>query len=168
MTETIIPTTPATPSGPDPAIWAYAGFWLRFWAFLIDRMILFFITLFVLVPLTLVAGVGRMIAVPGAMMVDWQNYIDPSIYLKVMVIDWLYFALMESSGWQATFGKRAMGLAVMDLAGNRIGFGRASGRFFAKIISATIFMIGYIMVAFTPKKQALHDIIADTLVMRKK
>ena len=52
-----------------------------------------------------------------------------------MVIHWLYYSLLESSAWQATLGKKALGLEVTDLDGNRIGFGRATGRFFAKIIS---------------------------------
>jgi uncharacterized RDD family membrane protein YckC len=56
---------------------------------------------------------------------------------------------------------------VTDLAGRRISFGRATGRFFAKYISATILMIGFVMAGFTEKKQALHDILAGTLVIRK-
>ena len=83
-----------------------------------------------------------------------------------MVVSWLYFALLESSPKQATLGKMALGIKVTDLDGNRISFGRATGRFFAKIISGVILMIGYIMAAFTAKKQALHDIIASTLVIK--
>jgi uncharacterized RDD family membrane protein YckC len=83
------------------------------------------------------------------------------------VLNWLYFSLLESSSWQATLGKKALGLEVTDLAGRRISFGRATGRFFAKYISAIILMIGFLMAAFTEKKQALHDILAGTLVIRK-
>jgi uncharacterized RDD family membrane protein YckC len=83
------------------------------------------------------------------------------------VLNWLYFSLLESSGWQATLGKKALGLEVTDLAGRRISFGRATGRFFAKYISAIILMIGFLMAGFTEKKQALHDILAGTLVIRK-
>jgi uncharacterized RDD family membrane protein YckC len=79
----------------------------------------------------------------------------------------LYYALLESSTWQGTLGKRALGLEVTDLEGRRISFGRATGRFFAKIISALILWIGFIMAGFTEKKQALHDMIAGTLVIRK-
>jgi uncharacterized RDD family membrane protein YckC len=84
-----------------------------------------------------------------------------------IVLHWLYYSLLESSAWQATLGKKALGLEVTDLDGNRIGFGRATGRFFAKFISWIILLIGYIMAGFTEKKQALHDILAGTLVIRK-
>ena len=83
-------------------------------------------------------------------------------------LQWLYFAGMESSERQATFGKAAMSLRVTDLEGRRLSFGHATGRFFAKIVSGLIpFAIGYIMAGFTEKKQALHDMIAGTLVLRK-
>jgi uncharacterized RDD family membrane protein YckC len=80
---------------------------------------------------------------------------------------WLYEALMESSAKQATLGKMLLGLMVTDEAGNRISFARASGRHFAKYISSFTLFIGYIMAGFTAKKQALHDMIAGTLVVRK-
>ena len=72
---------------------------------------------------------------------------------------------MESSAKQATLGKLALAIKVTDLNGNRISFGRASGRYFAKIISGLIFCIGYIIAGFTEKKQALHDMIANCLVV---
>jgi len=72
---------------------------------------------------------------------------------------------MLSSGWQATVGKRALGMVVTGLDGRRISFARATGRHFAKYISALILFIGFIMAAFTAKKQALHDMIAETLVI---
>jgi uncharacterized RDD family membrane protein YckC len=83
------------------------------------------------------------------------------------ILQWLYFSLMESSVWQATVGKKLLGLTVTDLEGRRISFGRATGRYFAKIISSLILFIGYMMAGFTEKKQALHDMIAGTLVLRK-
>ena len=86
--------------------------------------------------------------------------------LAVAVAGWLYFALMESSAKGATLGKIALGLRVVDLNGNRIGFGRATGRYFGKLISGAILFLGYIMAAFTQQKQALHDIIAGCLVVR--
>jgi uncharacterized RDD family membrane protein YckC len=87
--------------------------------------------------------------------------------LVALVIRWLYFALMESSAWQATLGKKILGIQVTGLDGRRIGFGRATGRFFGKFISALILSIGFIMAGFTERKQALHDMIAGTLVVRK-
>jgi len=83
------------------------------------------------------------------------------------ILHWLYFALLESSEWRGTLGKKALGLEVTDLNGNRIDFARASGRFFAKILSTLILFIGYMMAGFTEKKQALHDILAGCLVIRK-
>jgi uncharacterized RDD family membrane protein YckC len=77
----------------------------------------------------------------------------------------LYFAILESSVWQATLGKRALGVVVTDLSGDRISFGRATGRHFAHYLSA-IFLIGFLVQPFTAKRQALHDKIAGTLVVR--
>lgn len=88
--------------------------------------------------------------------------------LPILAMHWLYFAGMESSARQATFGKSIMSMRVADLDGQRISFGHATGRFFAKLVSGIIpFLIGYWMAAFTAKKQALHDLIAGTLVLRK-
>jgi uncharacterized RDD family membrane protein YckC len=72
-----------------------------------------------------------------------------------------------SSEWQATVGKRVMSIVVTDLHGGRISFGRATGRHFAKYLSAFLLGIGFIMAAFTSKKQALHDIIAETVVVKR-
>ena len=80
---------------------------------------------------------------------------------------WLYFALMESSEMQATVGKMALGLYVTDLEGRRVSFGKATARFFGKILSTMTLGIGYIMAGFTVRKQALHDLIAGCLVLRK-
>jgi len=88
--------------------------------------------------------------------------------LLILVLHWLYFAGMESSARQATIGKSMMSLQVANTDGQRLSFGHATGRFFAKLVSGLIpFMIGYIMAAFTAKKQALHDLIAGTLVLKK-
>ena len=89
-----------------------------------------------------------------------------NVQLLSMVVGWLYFALMESSNKQATVGKIALNIRVTDLNGNRISFGRATARYFGKYLSAMIAMIGFIMAAFTKRKQALHDILAETLVLK--
>lgn len=81
--------------------------------------------------------------------------------------DWLYYAILESSNLQATLGKLALGIRVTDLEGNRISFGRASGRHFAKIISRMTAYIGYVLAAFTERKQALHDLIAGCLLLKR-
>jgi uncharacterized RDD family membrane protein YckC len=85
------------------------------------------------------------------------------VFIYIAII--LYFPILESSNWQATIGKRAVGIKVIDLDGKRITFPRALGRFFAKIISGLVLYIGFIMAGFTERKQALHDIIAGTLVI---
>ena len=85
-----------------------------------------------------------------------------------LVFTWLYHALMESSEWQATVGKKALGLVVTDMAGQRVSFARSTGRHFGKIITNMVpFFIGYIMAGFTAKKQALHDMLAGCLVLRR-
>ena len=84
-----------------------------------------------------------------------------------IIIGWLYFALMESSEKQATLGKMAVKIKVTDMSGNRISFGKATGRYFGKIISGLILGIGYFMAGFTPQKQALHDKMANCLVLNE-
>ena len=81
------------------------------------------------------------------------------------IITWLYFALQEGSADRATLGKRAMGIAVIQTNGEPIEFGRATGRFFAKILSA-LSLVGYFLPFFNAKNKALHDMIADTVVIR--
>ena len=84
-----------------------------------------------------------------------------------LLIAWLYYALLESSSSRASLGKMALGIVVVDLEGNRLSFARASGRIWGKWVSTLIILIGYIMAAFTERKQALHDIMAGCLVVRK-
>src|ERR1051326_6136908 len=80
---------------------------------------------------------------------------------------WLYEAFMMSSEWQATVGKRVMSIIVTDMDGKRLSFARATGRHFAKYISVFLLGIGFIIAAFTAKRQALHDMIAETLVVKR-
>jgi uncharacterized RDD family membrane protein YckC len=84
-----------------------------------------------------------------------------------LAIQTLYYSLMESSNHQASIGKIVLGLKVTDLNGNKIDFTKALVRNLSKIISSLILMIGYLMAAFTDKKQALHDMVANTLVVKK-
>src|SRR5260370_40301805 len=87
-----------------------------------------------------------------------------------LVVPWLYRALIECSEWQATLGKKALDLVVTDMAGQRGSFGRGTGRHFAKIIANLASFgigLGYVMAAFTEKKQALHDMLAGCLVLRR-
>jgi len=89
------------------------------------------------------------------------------IWLLVTIIQVLYFTFMESSKMQATVGKMALGLKVTDLEGNKLDFTKALVRNLCRILSNITMLIGYIIAAFTEKKQALHDMIAGTLVLKK-
>ena len=153
----------------------YAGFWLRFVAYLIDRVILGIFTTAVLVPFFFLLGGAALI---DALIRNRGQGIEPGqlgglimiamlISLIAGLVQWLYYAYLESGEKQATWGKQALGLYVTDLQGNRITFGRASGRFFAKFITGLTMGIGYIMAGFTERKQALHDMIANCLVLRR-
>jgi uncharacterized RDD family membrane protein YckC len=157
--------TPVVPAEAPAIRTAYAGFWLRLVAWMIDSLILTAAFLIVLVPLVPVFFRHRPfeqpVPGPGAMIfVLWFWGLN-------LVGIWLYFALFESSTWQATPGKRALSLFVTDMQGRRISFARATGRYFGKILSSVILFIGYFMAGFTERKQALHDILADCLVLRR-
>ncbi len=93
--------------------------------------------------------------------------IEPIVQLFGLVFGWLYFAGMESSAKQGTLGKLALGIKVTDTAGMPIGFGRATGRHFGKILSTLIVLIGFIMAGVTERKQALHDLLAECLVVNR-
>jgi len=80
---------------------------------------------------------------------------------------WLYEAFMMSSEWQPTVGKRVMSIVVTDIDGKRMSFARATGRHFAKYVSALLLGIGFIIAAFMSRRQALHDMIAETLVIKR-
>lgn len=147
----------------------YAGFWLRFVAFIIDVIILGFIGLIVTLPFMGSLPFGAFMHGHPMSPEEFAPFAGGlgRVALLRFVINWLYYALFESSAWQATIGKKALGLTVTDIEGRRIGFGRATGRFFAKILSTIILFIGFIMIGFTSKKQGLHDIVAGTLVLRQ-
>lgn len=144
---------------------AYAGFGRRLAARLLDDLILVTASMILQGPLGFV-GFGDELEAPQRPE-DWIaifSIVVMSTGVNI-VCAWLYEALMMSSQWQATLGKRALGIVVTDENGGRISFARATGRHFATWISLLLF-IGYLMQPFTPKKQALHDMIAGTLVVR--
>jgi len=179
---TPVATAPAGMVSPNAGVGAiayasnvtYAGFWLRFLAYLIDKVILGIATTALFVPFFfLIGGAAYFERSHGVEGLD-MSHLAPFFTLILMlagvaiVMQWLYFAYLESGEGQATWGKQVMGVYVTNLAGSRISFGQASGRFFAKIISGLIpLWIGYIMAGFTERRQALHDMIAATLVLRR-
>lgn len=93
--------------------------------------------------------------------------VTASVPLIDLAVAWTYFATMESGPWQATVGKRALRLVVVDGRGARLSILRASGRYLGKYVSILLLGIGFIMAAFTARKQALHDLMADTVVLRR-
>lgn len=133
----------------------YAGFWKRFFAAIIDGIILNF-TLFI-------AGYAIGYIFYGIN----DGELITIIYIMGFVATWLYHALLECSSKQATWGKQIIGIKVTNLNGGRVGFGQASGRYFGMFLSAITLGIGFIMVGFTKKKQGLHDIISSCLVVNK-
>ena len=161
----------ASPTPESPPI-EYAGFWLRLLAIIIDSIVLNIIQTVLVIPFLVLFG----LSIPWNMEQfndpDWFTLFASIASLVVaasvisFVIGWLYYALMESGPRQATLGKMALGIKVTDTKGDRVDFGRASLRYVGKIVSGMIFMIGYILAAFTPQKQALHDIMANCLVVR--
>jgi len=148
----------------------YGGFWLRFVAFIVDSIVVR------VVAFPFIAALGALGILHGGIRLDHMENPTPEqvaafaaaglgFAVVFVVLNWLYEALLTSSAWQATLGKKMLNLRVTDEAGNRISFARASGRYFAKFLS-TFLMIGFIMAAFTDRKRALHDILAGTLVRK--
>jgi uncharacterized RDD family membrane protein YckC len=138
------PATPSSSLSPSSGAGTYAGFATRFVAWLIDWIIIF--------------AAGGLVAA-----ITFGTGI-----VVVLLGPWLYEAFMLSSEWQATVGKRAMSIVVTGLDGRRITFARATGRHFAKLVSGPLLIgIGFIIAAFTARKQALHDMMAETLVVNR-
>jgi uncharacterized RDD family membrane protein YckC len=154
---------------------SYAGFWLRVVATLIDSVVMSLALGVLLVPLFFLSGAAGMIEA----IAEHHGQPDPGVIISLIAMmfvlatvsvlgQWLYHAYLESGEKQGTWGKQLMGLYVTDLMGQPITFGRASGRIFAKIVTGMIPLgIGYIMAGFTERKQALHDMIASCLVLRR-
>jgi uncharacterized RDD family membrane protein YckC len=163
----------------QPAV-AYAGFWLRLVAALIDGLIISvpLAPVYIFVFIGFLKNAQNLQDLQDPTMV-W-TVLGPKLFLffilgiVAVIVNWLYHGLFESSSWQATPGKKALGLIVTDLEGRRITLARASGRFFsgrgATIIpslGSMYYFIDCICVGFTDRKQALHDMIANCLVLRK-
>jgi uncharacterized RDD family membrane protein YckC len=140
----------------------YGGFWIRVVAFIIDAIIVRVVAW----PIGMVFSLGGLAGTMGGFPHGGVglHLLGGGIVAVVIIFgSWLYEALMLSSPYQATLGKMIFGMKVTDLSGNRISFGRATGRHFAKWLSAMILCIGFIMVGLTERKQGLHDMLAGTL-----
>jgi uncharacterized RDD family membrane protein YckC len=166
----------ATVRPPDPKRYRYGGFWIRFLAHIIDQIVLG-VVMFVFVLIGILFSAGSIMSLIE--MAETEDP-DPAVIFGMLGSGSFWESSPPSrSGstmrlWRvprraARFGKMALGLQIIDKNGGTISFARATGRYFAKILaSGMIFMIGYIMAGFTAKKQALHDIICDTYVVKQR
>lgn len=159
-----IPIPPPLP-GHHAAPGLYAGFWRRVLAWFVDGLILSGLH----VALTLLFGTWLLLpwALAGAGHgVGLARLVDASLQPFGIVVAWLYYAACESSGWQATPGKLALGLQVTDESGQRIGFALATGRYFGMIVSVLTLCVGFLLAGWTARKQALHDLMVGCCVVR--
>jgi uncharacterized RDD family membrane protein YckC len=157
-----------------------AGFWIRVAAGLFDLLILA-IPVIVFVSF-LSVGMGSWVAFldlhPGESPDQIHALFGPTFLVLTLVffvlIEWLYFAILESSSWRATLGKRLLGLQVGDVDGNPVRFLRASGRFFGgrllmqmPSVGLYYFLVDCACIGMVPGKRAIHDMLAGCLVLRK-
>ena len=121
----------------------YAGFWQRFLAGIIDSIILIVIeVILIFIPI-----------------IGW---------ILSLFVTWLYFGIQHSSTKQATFGMRALDIKITNENHGKIGFWRATGNFYLTVISALVVFIGFLMIAFTSRKQGFHNLISRTLCIKIK
>lgn len=152
----------------EHAVPNYASFWSRLLAFIIDYLLINFVLSIIIALVVLIGfgGIGPEIVERGDDLVrDLSESWGPAQIL-ILVGYWLYFAIMHSSAWGATVGKRVLGLYVADEEGHRISFWQASIRFFGKLISLFTLFVGFLVALVHPRRQALHDLLAKTYVMR--
>jgi len=172
--------TQVTPHWQPAPVVAYAGFWLRVVASILDGLIIGLPMVIIIMIIVLSSGFGAFVrGIPHP-----PNPPDPDevasalgaaffvgigfFVLAVIVGKWLYYALFESSSWQATPGKKVLNIFVTDINGAPVTFGRATGRYFSRFVTGLIPLgIGYMLAGLTERKQALHDMIASTLVLRR-
>lgn len=180
-------STPGQTSA-TPPVWLYAGFWWRVWAFLIDALLLsvidgiagFFLLPSITVqweetPIPDATGQTMDVVDIASIQPDTVSVLIPHIHtgdwhaasVVMACIPALYFILFEASAYRGTPGKRLFNLEVLTLQGEQLSLARAAARFAIKaFVSFPFLYIGVLMVAFTRHKQALHDLITGTLVVR--
>ncbi|ANY65232.1 hypothetical protein BBD42_01120 [Paenibacillus sp. BIHB 4019] len=149
----------------------YAGFWKRLCAYYIDA--------YIITIISYISVLALMLFFSGLNGLSFSEFTDNNetngffigVFLLIpfiLIVTWLYFAFMEMSPAQGTLGKMDLGIIVTDERFERVTFGRATGRFFGRILSGMILYIGFLMIPFTSKKQGLHDKMAKTYVVDKK
>jgi uncharacterized RDD family membrane protein YckC len=142
----------------------YAGFWLRVWAGAIDiilealaALLLTVILYFILDLTTSGSGLSRITV----------QYITGIASIFVLTVGaWLYCAFSESSEWRATLGKRIIGLQVLTSSWGKLSFGQATVRHFMKFLSLFTATVGFMMAGWTKRRQALHDMPSDCIVVK--
>jgi len=154
----------------------YAGFWLRFVAYIIDYIVIQVLQSFVILPILGLFGLNFLSGNfsfndPSeeeiiAMIIAFASAMSAAITLSI-IIQVLYYTIMEASKYQGTLGKMALGLKVTDMNGKPLDLGKAFLRNLGKIVSGFLLFIGYIMAGLTEKKQALHDMFVGALVVKK-
>lgn len=154
------------------ARYIYAGFWVRAMGWVLDTLILTLVLMPIFISLIALTGYNSEIVNQEKPVSAPLQFIANISFIFVayiipLLIQWLYFALQYSSQHQATLGMRVFGLKIISETGGAISFSRATGRYFASFLSGIIFFIGRFMMAFTPRKQTLHDIMTGTYVIRK-
>ena len=154
--------TQSSATKPHTSAVRYAGFWQRVGAELIDQILL---TTGMSVLWKVVTEIVNAMEPRNSLGLILALWCGTGVIVVVMY--WLYFAVQESAPRQATVGKLAFGIRVTDLRGNRVSFGRATGRYFAKIVTAISLGIGYLVMLWSQQRQCIHDQIAGTLVVRK-
>ena len=143
------PPVPAPAPSNPPIQVSYASFGARLGALIADQILVWILTL-------------------PALFLFYSADFDSDAGLGLsFLIGWLYYAGFESSAGRGTPGKRMLGLRVTDLEGRRISFGRATGRYFGKLLSAVILYIGFLMMLGDSQKQTLHDRMAGCLVLKQ-
>ncbi|KLJ00105.1 RDD family protein [Luteimonas sp. FCS-9] len=143
----------------------YAGFWKRLAAYFIDAMVVGMASMLVAV---IVGGfIGGILSVSGVAGDLGFALIQILANLLSLAVTAVYYAWFHASNAMATPGKMAVGIKVVRTSGERISLLRGIGRYFATVLSAMILMIGFLMAGFTQRKQALHDMVCDTLVVDK-
>jgi len=149
----------AAPASPE-----FAGFWLRFWAAVIDVALECVIAL----VLTVLLNYGlRWFGARHGVTPATSAFFSGMAFILILAIGaWLYAAFMESSSWGATIGKRLVGLRVVTSLGERLTFEQATIRHLMKFLSLFTATVGFMMAGWTKRRQALHDLPLDCLVIR--
>lgn len=139
-----------------PAPVQYCGFWIRALAYTLDCVVLLAVNL-VLYAFWWLWRTAQP-----------ENHLPTVLFVAMCpLIGFYYFCAFESSNWQATPGKRAFGLAVTKIDGERLSFWQSVWRNTAKYLLSSFLYIGFLMVAFGPKKQGLHDLVSNTRVVKR-